>query len=342
MSSKESSIKRKRQVAIAIMFASGSLFSTSDVIAKQPAADGSTLQYLVSNTALSNEVRAYYLLRLADSYIEGDGRARSVSLEMKAGTRNPLQYFGFVDMEGFYEDVSYSYAKYLLTQSLAKKTSDKAESNSLANDEAAASNMALADDAIQAALKELKQSSNEPRKLNLYFAASKILQKKGDLAGSKRCEDAFNDMIRDAESSDKPKPELVAAANAIFGLLAKAILPVQIPTFVAGSFGEQPLAPLASPPAEAILDSEALLLRGLKLVDRLPSSDHNRRKAHRDMVLWYRQVGMMPQAEEQKLILFSLVGIENDSILYPQSGACGHPAWWMKPGYRSDMNCGMG
>ncbi|MBX3138729.1 hypothetical protein KF707_21040, partial [Candidatus Obscuribacterales bacterium] len=310
MSSKESSIKRKRQVAIAIMFASGSLFSTSDVIAKQPAADGSTLQYLVSNTALSNEVRAYYLLRLADSYIEGDGRARSVSLEMKAGTRNPLQYFGFVDMEGFYEDVSYSYAKYLLTQSLAKKTSDKAESNSLANDEAAASNMALADDAIQAALKELKQSSNEPRKLNLYFAASKILQKKGDLAGSKRCEDAFNDMIRDAESSDKPKPELVAAANAIFGLLAKAILPVQIPTFVAGSFGEQPLAPLASPPAEAILDSEALLLRGLKLVDRLPSSDHNRRKAHRDMVLWYRQVGMMPQAEEQKLILFSLVGIE--------------------------------
>lgn len=102
MSSKESSIKRKRQVAIAIMFASGGLFSTPDVIAKQPEANGGTLQYLVSNTDLSNELRAYYLLRLADSYIEGDGRARSVSLEMKAGNRNPLQYFGFVGVDGFY------------------------------------------------------------------------------------------------------------------------------------------------------------------------------------------------------------------------------------------------
>lgn len=45
MSSKDSSIKCKRQVAIAIMFASGSLFSTPAVIAKQPEADGGTLQY---------------------------------------------------------------------------------------------------------------------------------------------------------------------------------------------------------------------------------------------------------------------------------------------------------
>jgi hypothetical protein len=125
-------------------------------------------------------------------------------------------------------------------------------------------------------------------------------------------------------------------------LLAKAILPVQIPTFVPGDFNEPPPATLLNPSTKAIHDSEALLLRGLKIVDRLPSSDHSRRKAHRDMVLWYRQVGMMQPAEEQKLILFGLVGIENDSILYPQSGACGHPAWWMKPGYLSDTHCGMG
>ncbi|MEZ4535084.1 MAG: hypothetical protein R3D26_08795 [Cyanobacteriota/Melainabacteria group bacterium] len=80
----------------------------------------------------------------------------------------------------------------------------------------------------------------------------------------------------------------------------------------------------------------------LALADRLDTGSQLRRKAHRDMVLWYQELGKSYAARNEKEILFNLVGVHDDKIFYPQSSGCGNIIWWKAETIRAKMACGMG
>jgi hypothetical protein len=54
------------------------------------------------------------------------------------------------------------------------------------------------------------------------------------------------------------------------------------------------------------------------------------------------QMGKPELAERQKQVLFELVGVNDDSILYPQSIMCGQVAWWHPEKVEVGGACGMG
>ncbi|MBX3076155.1 hypothetical protein KF728_20945 [Candidatus Obscuribacterales bacterium] len=88
--------------------------------------------------------------------------------------------------------------------------------------------------------------------------------------------------------------------------------------------------------------SRSLRLRAAALLDRLPTTDHERRLAHRNLAMMYMAQGELELAEKEKLILFELVGIADDSILNPQGAGCGHVIWWRSTRVSTGFACGMG
>jgi hypothetical protein len=50
----------------------------------------------------------------------------------------------------------------------------------------------------------------------------------------------------------------------------------------------------------------------------------------------------MELAEKEKQILFELVGLHDDTILFPRSVGCGHVVWWEKEPNIFAVECGMG
>jgi hypothetical protein len=65
-------------------------------------------------------------------------------------------------------------------------------------------------------------------------------------------------------------------------------------------------------------ESQRLRLRAIKMIDRLDAKHLVRWMAHRDLVLWYRELGKLDLAEKQQQIHFELVGLNDDRILYPK------------------------
>jgi hypothetical protein len=124
--------------------------------------------------------------------------------------------------------------------------------------------------------------------------------------------------------------------------MAYSLIPVNIPNLnphdsIAGR--QTPLEPFTE---KDFKESEKLKLRAVAMADRLDSKNHLRRKAHRDLALWYMQLGKNQLAQKEKQTLFELVGCEDDSILYPQAAGCGHVVWWKKERNIVTMGCGMG
>jgi hypothetical protein len=94
---------------------------------------------------------------------------------------------------------------------------------------------------------------------------------------------------------------------------------------------------------EEVFDtSEKLKLRAVAMTDRLDATNHLRRKAHRDLSLWYSQLGKTELAEKEKQTLLELVGTKDESILYPYVQMCGHLVWWRDPRSHDMMACGQG
>jgi hypothetical protein len=88
--------------------------------------------------------------------------------------------------------------------------------------------------------------------------------------------------------------------------------------------------------------AEKLKLRGAAIADRLNATDHIRRKAHRDLAIWYSELGKEEKAKKEKQILFKLIGSSDDRLLYPQSQTCGHPVWWEMHQRGPIIKCGIG
>ncbi len=208
-------------------------------------------------------------------------------------------------------------------------------------------NLARANLAIEDALKRIKTCKNEFIKLNVSYLASLLFQQAQNDEGVQRCNRLLDDSIQDCESSANPDEELFRAATSILYLKADSILDVPIMDVNAVTISPEITVHVRT---KTIIDkhsesdfqkSETLRLRAVALADKLDESSHLRRKAHRDMSLWYSHLGKTEKAEQQKQELYELLGFEDESILYPQDGGCGHVVWWRREKVGA-MGCGMG
>jgi hypothetical protein len=129
----------------------------------------------------------------------------------------------------------------------------------------------------------------------------------------------------------------------VLNSMAFGIVPLQISDRPLGEnfagFRIKPIGPVSEGDFK---QSEMLKQRAAAMVDRLDASDDLRRRTHRDLALWYKQLGKSEKAEKEKHILFKLVGSHNDSILYPQSPGCGGLVWWKSEKLTRFIDCGMG
>lgn len=124
--------------------------------------------------------------------------------------------------------------------------------------------------------------------------------------------------------------------------MANGFIPVQIPDLnpdLNPFERQESVGPFTE---EEFKKSEKLRLRAVAIADKLSKEEHVRRKAHRDLALWYMKLGKKEQGEKEKQILFEMVDCKDDIILYAQPEACGHVVWWKKQKYESGLACGMG
>jgi len=307
------------------------LFAGSMLNAQLPAvAEGneqssvSIIEKIVNHTQISAEMRAYYLLGLASAYLYGGDKA---SLEIQY--TNALYQPGAGWTLGTSEKLERNLSSWTDRVALEEKTSG--------NPKKSTKDAAFADEAITAAVNQLDAASDQFAKVSMYFIASKLFQKSGNLEGAGKCDKFLQDTFQTCERGAASDEKQIKAVASVLNSMAYALIPVSIPD------GKGvPIKQVSSFTDETFKDSEKLKLRAIAILDRLPATADARRKAHRDLVLWYLHFGKDTLADAQKQVLFELVGAKNDSILYPQDGACGHLVWWETKPVMDSMDCGMG
>jgi hypothetical protein len=203
-----------------------------------------------------------------------------------------------------------------------------------------AENSTLADKAIKKALAQLDLSSDRYARLILYYAASGLFQQVGDADGVIRCNKVLKDSFQFCEIHSTDEQE-IKGASLVLSLMAYRLIPVQISDLPNGNYRDRS-TDLPAYTECHFRQSEKLKLEIITMADRLPASSDVRRKAHRDLALWYMRLGKSELAEKQKQTLFELVGCKDDSILYPQFGMCGHVVWWQTKKIGLNGFCGMG
>jgi hypothetical protein len=197
-------------------------------------------------------------------------------------------------------------------------------------------NLSLSDHAIQKSLTQLDQDNDQFSKLNLYFVASTLFEKVGDKKGQRKCSAVLWQAFQSCESHSPIDESLIKASSSVLNSMAYGLIPIEVPD------GTPPLQTEFFT-EQNFKECEKLKLRALAMTDRLDANNHLRRKAHRDMAIWYQTLGKQELAEAEKHKLFELVGFKDDSILYPQPGACGSYIWWQKTVISSlGDQCGMG
>lgn len=205
-----------------------------------------------------------------------------------------------------------------------------------------AARLSLANKSLQEAVNLLGISSNKLVKLNAYFVASRLFSRVGNVDGAKESMSAVDKLIKDCEENLAPDEERFKAAASLLTEQSFIALPAE-PLEL-----DQPrnfdIPPFGKPFADKQFQTaEKLRLRAVNLLDRLDSKNHFRRRAHRDLVLWYKFLGKDELASKEKDVLFDLVGVRDDSILYPKYRGCGRLVWWnSETETEGGMLCGLG
>jgi hypothetical protein len=266
------------------------------------------------------DYRAYRLLMRADAYLAGQDRAQ---VEANFPIASPTAW-GF--NSGSHE---------LLSQWAKRVSKEEFKSNK---------NASIAIGTINEAVSELSACKDSYTKLHMYLVASVLLRKAGDEKDSKKCEEYIENFIHHCETAESLDEKQMSVAISLLNSKAYGLVAVDIPdTMPSYSTSPEKVALPDGPPTfQELADSEALWLRSAVLADRLKPTAHLRRMVHRNLSLWYQMVGKKDQAEQQKQILFSLVGKHDDRLLYPSKGFCGGSAWWILPSARGIEMCGMG
>lgn len=287
---------------------------------------------IAGSAQLEPDVKAFYLLQLAHCYI-AEMRTTDLENEFSNIAAHPRVGKPFLLTPRGLRILSW------WAESLAVKNhSAGAVASSEVEKKITTENRARAEKAIEAAMVQLGTRFTDAQSASLFFVASALSRTTGNSQNEQKCNRILNDAIQACEGSkivDSSQIKLVAPIlNSMAGSLIHVLIedhptkhPEQLPSFTSSDFAE----------------SEKLRLRALALLDRLPAADQERRKGHRDLSLWYSQLGKEQEALREKQELFNLVGVHDDRILYPQSGMCGHVVWWSVPEQPNfTMDCGMG
>ncbi len=316
--------RRGAKALAALLFAGGLIVSSQPAFSESKVAvDDSTIRK-IAETQITPEGRAYHLLRYCRSVLQS-GNAQV--LEENFHYLNEPRYF-------FREsNILANWADELATKKLDSGKQSKASKNAV-----------VAEHALKEAVSQLNKSTKSSIKLHLFFIASLLAKQSGHNDVAKECDSYVSKNIDACEASSNVDLELVTAAVSALNSMAYAIVPIRIaeheqppgknPQVVAGD---------QSPNAEEFKQAEKLKLRAASIADRLPADEHVRRKVHRDLSLWYKQLGKPELADKQKKIVFQLVGVNDDRILFPSSGVCGHLLWWkLTSANAARVKCGMG
>lgn len=198
-----------------------------------------------------------------------------------------------------------------------------------------------ADHATQLAVKLLKEAPDSSTKLQMYFVASLLFKRIGNAQAATGCDDCIEQSVKNCEDDLGSSPEAVTEAVSVLNSMAYRLAPVPIPRdrYTRFSIERKDLGPSIT--EDAARKSENLRLRAMKLADRLPPDNHVRRMVHRDLVFFYKHFDRQNLADEQKQILFQLVGVSDDRILFPLSELCGQAVWWKQTGQIAAL-CGRG
>ncbi|HEY9774801.1 MAG TPA: hypothetical protein V6C81_13650 [Planktothrix sp.] len=296
-----------------------SLPSSSDAISR-----------VTSHSELSPTGRAYFLLQLATLTLCADESRVDGFLRLLGSARNTGS-----SAQVFDGQLS------RLAAEVCSPTADlfyKGRSGSAPKSKLDA-NKASAARAIRIALAEVDDRTDTNERMNIYFVAWRLYRLLGEAEAAAACKNILDKGIADCDEHAVMDLKILKTASIILDEEAYDALPVRV-SERSRSFGQTPHAhPIYT--EDAFQESEKIRLKAASPVDRLPSNDHLRRMTHRNLVLWYEDLGKPVSSQKQKEILFDLVGIHDDSILYPVSAFCGVITWWQSENV-SIGGCGMG
>jgi hypothetical protein len=332
----------RRKALIAIVFAGGMLNSEQLPVYSQSKSKSSelTMQRIANESGLSTSNRAYDLLRLANAYLTERSRVK-VEAEFRSVSSHESTNLEFGTpktqdiLVSWLDDLS-SAAKFI-NSGESPIASQQSPASSLSN-----ANAALADKAIHMALLQLDHSADRFAQLNLYLIASRLYQKTGNTEGKQKCDQFLEKAIQACERNQHVHEDQIKAVSSVLNSMANVFIPVRIPDKNPNNgCGWMPI-PVKPFTANEFRNSEKLKLRALALADRLNTQSDLRRRSHRNLSLWYKQLGKVELAEREKQTLFALVGFKDDRILYAQGTMCGHLLWWQKESGIITIECGRG
>ena len=329
----------RRKALLAIAFAGGMLNSQLPALSQSKIeSTDSVIQQLANTEGMPPDCRAFYLLRIASSYLAGDERT-AVEAQFRTVANQSGRDYAFWPIGR--DDILTSWADQVALEGRSTIrgtdaiTNAKSHTKSIGNE-----NLSLADSAIQQALRQLDKTSVKFSRLNMYFIASRLFQKSGNTDEMLKCNKVLEEAFRSCEESSPVDEEQMKAAASILNSMAYGVVPLDIPHWIERRL--QPHNEVKHFSEDDFEKSDKLKRRAVAFVDRLAATNHLRRKAHRDLALWYMQLGKNEMADKEKQILFGLVGCRDDSILYPQQAGCGQLVWWRMEKYEARYFCGMG
>lgn len=318
--------KSQEKALIAIALAGGLLCSPGVVLREFTEANGTLITRILKTPNLSPEGRAYYLIALANDVLNGNNVSNSIE------AANELMEPKWVFDEGRPERTGFL-AHWVRAIARGRGTGKPTSFN--AQDADFASRL------LSGAVKSLELSKNSMCASYFHFAAAVLYRRLGDFEAADRCEAYCEKVIHQCETDFTVDEAAIKSSTELLWAQADQLAFVEIsdmPMDQAESFS------IAHVSEIEFTRSEKIRLRAVTLADRLPTSNHLRRKTHRDLALWYRGLDKNALANTEKAKLFDLVGIRDDSILYPQAVGCGWLNWWnlARPAVSRGLFCGMG
>ncbi len=344
----------RKKTFLAIAFASGLLNSpqpassqneskpTDPVSKNNSNPTDLVIQQIADNARLKPEMRAFYLLQMASRYLGGQDKT-AVEAQFKSIATVTTSSVTFDRRNRTWEGNLKSFADYVSEDRSIIQRNKKPEATpdplSISDQD-----LALADTAIEKALLQLDQVTEKFAKWNIYYIASRLFRKMDNVAGTQKCDKILEEAFHSCEVSSTVSEDQVKAAVSILNSMGNGFVPVQIwDRTIEGEDSTLQQQQIKSITEKHLEASEKLKQRAATIADRLPATADVRRRTHRDLVFWYTKFGRSQMALKEKQVLFELVGIKDDRILYPQPEGCGSVVWWVirEKGITS-YDCGMG
>lgn len=296
----------------------------------------------VISAPISREARALYLLNIASDLLRGFDPIKYPDSFNKI-LEEPRWSQSFRGSDGTWLGSAASVAATQTYPYVLKHL--KVTSASSADRKRIAEIHSLTEEAVEQAVALLRDSSKPALQLPLLYIASRQCRLLGREKSREECLNQIERTVRQLENNPSADPSDLKTAALVLNLRAYELIPLHI-SVLPNNFIDT--ARWGPPPDLSDLDEEkfktaqALKVRSVTLLDSLPSDNHERRLAHRNLALWYMKLEKKELAEAEKSILFNLVGINDDRILQPQSRGCGQVEWWQIPKGAWSGACGMG